>query len=174
MHPRSPLLLMNADAVLLIVQVAVLQHTLGTPTPVRRVALEGESSPSAAEAVPAAPTFSSSAFQHQQQQQQEGNVRQPLSSTAMKPAPAATPSASTSSAKPPGATKPPLTGAKPSAAGGAAPRETSPARQQPQVADGQPWQRERKPEQGLLQELQEVLGLAWEVRHDRLLLSGQE
>ncbi|KAK9827785.1 hypothetical protein WJX74_001969 [Apatococcus lobatus] len=63
----------NAVWAAFILGVAVLQHTLGTPTSVRRVPLQGELDPSAPEALAAVPSLKFS-----DTQQQQSNGRRPM------------------------------------------------------------------------------------------------
>ena len=120
-------------------QVAVLQHTLGTPTPVRRVPLEGDVIEAASEAAADVPSFKFSDSQKQPQ------VGQPAAS-------AASPKEQTGAGLPI---------ASVAMKEGAADKPSAPV--QPRAAAEQPQLRRPETRRGLLQDMHEVLRLAWEV-----------
>ena len=138
-------------------QVAVLQHTLGTPTPVRRVPLEGDIVEAASEAATDFPSFK---FSDSEQQKPVG--QQAISSSTER-APAAKARAShRPPPSPSAASQKGQIGAKlPSKKSGAADKTSAPV--QPKAAAEQPALKRSETEKGLLQEMHEVLRLAWQV-----------
>ncbi|KAK9827784.1 hypothetical protein WJX74_001969 [Apatococcus lobatus] len=147
----------NAVWAAFILGVAVLQHTLGTPTSVRRVPLQGELDPSAPEALAAVPSLKFS-----DTQQQQSNGRRPMIPAATESPQIATPSASAPSATSRTSQKPPINGGKASAS---AAKAAKPSGLQPlKAAATEPGSSRGEPRRSLWHDLRKILGLAWECR----------